>query len=442
MEHVRQLPVRRRGDDNRPVHSADTLNPDYRVNGTSFGLNRDGTNPKPLVYNGRTLPGASSAISGGVMNAGPINWRAATCMADLPLRHRAAGARANCANCKLGDLRRVIIAITGRHDGVGGRAALSGASVRRDQPRRRLRGAPCPPPAAGATRRSPPSGSPTRRCNNTDHVAVPGTHLTHNTRGACSDGMRTGTTKGAPDLLNDDPALGSDAAAGTEHALRLRQRRQPARARRRPTSGSRCAAQSRPTAAALAQQAGTTLDFPSSEANVSRPSLAPEGAPLGQQPAERQLPDPEQLRRQRSSWRRRPSTAPRTPAASASTCSSGSRSTGRADRRRPATNSEASPRDLVHLHPQPVADAVDRDRDSAEARLVVETRSRLQHRRPAATRDRGPGRACGHRRRRPRVHVRPSELRQPDRGPDSARDDDSALSERVPAAQPSRRDRR
>ena len=82
--------------------------------------------------------------------------------------------------------------------------------------------------------------------------------------------MRTGTTKGAPDLLNDDPALGSDRPATIptstlfDYANDVNPSSAPTAdiglSLRRTESADGCT---------LAQQAGSTLDFPSSEANVA-----------------------------------------------------------------------------------------------------------------------------------------------------------------------------
>jgi Tfp pilus assembly protein PilV len=272
LEHVRQLPFDDVATTAAPVHSTDTLNPGYRVNGTSFGLNRDGTNPQPLVYNGRTLPGATSAISGGVMNGGPITWSSGDVHGQIYRYVIAPPVPSSCPNCKLGDLRRVIIAITLDKTGSGGERLYQELQSDVINPDADSGGA-LPPSGGGGDKTLTTLWLTDTTCNNTDHVAVPGTHLTHNTRGACSDGLRTGTTKGAPDLLNDDPALGSDAAlAGTDTgASTLFDYANDVNPSTAPTADIGLSLRRTESAdgCTLAQQAGTTLDFPSGEANLA-----------------------------------------------------------------------------------------------------------------------------------------------------------------------------
>ena len=82
------------------------LNPGYRVNGTSFGLNRDGTDPQPLVLQ-RSHPARR--------HLGDQRWGDERRADQLDQRRRAwsdlryvictAGPEQR-PNCKLGDLRR------------------------------------------------------------------------------------------------------------------------------------------------------------------------------------------------------------------------------------------------------------------------------------------------------------------------------------------------
>jgi type II secretory pathway pseudopilin PulG len=219
LEHIRQLPFSEVALTSLPTHSTNSLNPNYRVSGTQFALSRDGTNPKPVLYNGGTTP-TGAAVSGGSIDPGPTPFTSGDVHGNI-YRYVVApwnspGAiPANCTNCTGDDVRRVIIAVTLDSTASGGtRAYQEIQSDVADPEKRSNDNLPCSNCGSNGGQIATFWLTDTP-CNQPSRQPLTGNHLTHNTRGSCSNGVQTGNTAGAPDLMFTEPPPESDAGTGT-----------------------------------------------------------------------------------------------------------------------------------------------------------------------------------------------------------------------------------
>lgn len=201
MEKLRQLPYEELALASLPAHSLDPEDPDSRIASASFFYTgRNGTGLKPIVYNGGSSDGET--IKGGTVEPGPTPFRVGnvhgtvyryvvwdTCPASL---------------CQDGrHLKRAVVAVRLDQAGSGG--------VRRYQ---EIQGQFVDPEVEPASLPAQEPGGPDSEswtlwltdtpCSMAERQAPPaekGDHLTHNTRGDCANGLHTGATPGAPDLL-------------------------------------------------------------------------------------------------------------------------------------------------------------------------------------------------------------------------------------------------
>lgn len=201
MEKLRQVSYAELALTTLPSHAADSADPNSRVASTSFFYTgRNGTGLKPLVYNGSTNDGET--IKGGTVDPGPTPFQVGklkgtvyryvvwdTCPATL---------------CQDGrHLKRAVVAVRLDTTAAGG--------TRRYQ---EIQGQFVDPEVEPAVLpEQNPGGSDDESwtlwltdttCDQAKRLAPPaekGDHLTHNTRGKCTNGVHTGTVPGAPDLL-------------------------------------------------------------------------------------------------------------------------------------------------------------------------------------------------------------------------------------------------
>src|SRR5207248_8302375 len=76
MEAIRELPYNQVALTSTPTHSTDPTNPNFRVSGNQFNINRTGSaNNETLVVNGGTAPQDSSTVAGGTVNPGPTSFQ-------------------------------------------------------------------------------------------------------------------------------------------------------------------------------------------------------------------------------------------------------------------------------------------------------------------------------------------------------------------------------
>lgn len=214
LEHLRQLPFAEVALTGAPQTSSDPDNPGNRVAGSQFQLGRDGTNPRPLAVNGGTTPGGKTIVGGDVA-AGPEPFESGDVSGQIYRYVTYPGAPDDCPSCSADNLKRVVVAISLDDTASGGERVYQ--EVQSDIAN---------PDTTPASNVLPPTGGEEgddiatfwltdTPCNQSSRQALTGNHLTHNTRGICSQGVQTGNSKGAPDLMFNEKPPESDAGTGT-----------------------------------------------------------------------------------------------------------------------------------------------------------------------------------------------------------------------------------
>ena len=212
METIKQLPYSQVGLTAAPSHSNDPTNPNSRVSGTQFNVNRTGTaSTWNLVYNGGHSNETGDSVSGGTISPGPATFQSGNVHGQI-YRYVVWEPEANCSNCAHNansDLyngqraewfKHVVIAIALDPTASGGVRAYQEIQSDITNPDQGLGTG-----SGGGTSNN--TAQPwtfwltDTPCNASSRQPLTGDHLTHNTLGRCSDGLQTGGTAGAPDLM-------------------------------------------------------------------------------------------------------------------------------------------------------------------------------------------------------------------------------------------------
>lgn len=205
LEEIRQLAYAEIGLTQSPGTSGDSNNPLWRVQGGKYALGRDGTLLKDMVINGAATPGGGT-VSGGLIDPAPIPFDVGDISGEI-YRIVTWTTAPNCAGCGPASMKRVIVAATIDEAGVSSERAFQ--EIHTDI---------ADPDAVPSDNPAPPEDDPgtataqfwltDTTCNNSQRQPITSDHPTHNTRGRCSDGAQTGSTRGAPDLMFiEAPAL-------------------------------------------------------------------------------------------------------------------------------------------------------------------------------------------------------------------------------------------
>jgi hypothetical protein len=215
LEHVRQLPFKEVALTSAPPTSSDPGNPGSRVTGTQFALDTQGTNLAPLATNGGTTPGGN-AISAGALEPGPEPFQSGDVKGQIYRYVTYPGVPPNCADCSADDLKRVVIAIALDPTASGGDRAYQ--EVQSDVANPDTwpgEGNFLPPPGGEEGEEIATFWLTDTPCNQSTRQPLTGNHDSHNTRGICSQGVQTGSNRGAPDLMFNEQPPASDAGSGT-----------------------------------------------------------------------------------------------------------------------------------------------------------------------------------------------------------------------------------
>jgi len=221
LERIRQLPFSQVALTGKPAPSNQAAEPSARVSadGTHFDLNRNGTNTKPLAYAGGTTPegsplgcGAAGQASCGV-NPGPEPFQSGDVSGRIYRYVVYPGVPADCTGCSPDYFKRIVVVIRLDTTAAGGMHTYQEIQSNVSSPDAVPSNNPVPP--CNQDTECPDQQSAMfwltdTPCNNTSRIA-PSSHATHNTRGRCTDGGRTGPTRGAADLMLTDPP---DVATG------------------------------------------------------------------------------------------------------------------------------------------------------------------------------------------------------------------------------------
>jgi hypothetical protein len=214
LEHIRQLPFSEVALTEAPPTSSDPENPGNRVSGPQFELGRDGTNPRPLAVTDGTTPDGAT-IAGGAIEAGPEPFQSGDVSGQIYRYVTYPGAPADCAGCSPDDLKRVVVAISLDDTASGGERVYQ--EVQSDIAN------PDTTPADNDLPETPGDEDDDiatfwltdTACNQSSRQPLTGNHLTHNTRGVCTQGTQTGNNRGAPNLMFNEKPPESDAGTGT-----------------------------------------------------------------------------------------------------------------------------------------------------------------------------------------------------------------------------------
>jgi hypothetical protein len=214
LEHIRQLPFSEVALTEAPDTSSDPDNPGHRVVGTNFQLGRDGTTPRPLAINAGTTPDGVT-VADGAVEAGPEPFQSGDVSGEIYRYVTYPGAPENCPGCSADDLKRVVVAISLDSTASGG-----------DRVYQEVQSDIANPDTVPDDNDLPPTGGDEgddiatfwltdSSCNQSSRQPLTGHHLTHNTRGVCSQGTQTGNNRGAPDLMFNEKPPETDAGTGT-----------------------------------------------------------------------------------------------------------------------------------------------------------------------------------------------------------------------------------
>jgi hypothetical protein len=248
IERIQHLPYEQIALSGVPASSASQSSPAWRVQGTSYAVNRNGTQAAPLVYNGSALDGGGTVCDAshdcGVVDPTPTPFTdgnvSGTIYRYVVWQNDATCPDTSCPGSQ--DLKRIIIAIALDTTAAGGVHPYQEIQTQVSDPTA-THGTTPTPPRTGCTGGSDCSGTqcvgsvcaggtcngsnctfPTpwtfwltdTSCNNTSRQALVGDHLLHSTDGNCSSGTKdssncstvvTVTTcpAGAPDLMVTNP---------------------------------------------------------------------------------------------------------------------------------------------------------------------------------------------------------------------------------------------
>jgi hypothetical protein len=202
LETIKQLPFNEIAMPAVPQDSGDPDDPNSRISGTQYDIDPgSGSTLAAVAYDGSTLVGGGT-VSGGQVAAGPVDFESGDVTGDL-YRYVVWLNDPSCSTeqCPgFQDLKRVIVAIKLDSTASGGSRAYQELHTDIADPE----ALPEVNPGAGG------GGSNNypwtfwltdTTCNNSTRQPITNNHNTHNTRGVCSDGLQTGGTTGAPDLM-------------------------------------------------------------------------------------------------------------------------------------------------------------------------------------------------------------------------------------------------
>jgi Tfp pilus assembly protein PilV len=200
MEQVKQLPYSRVALTSLPTHSNSPTNPNSRVAGTTFNVNASGSGSyQDLTYNGGANMEGTGSVSGGTVDPGPTAFQSGNVKGSL-YRYVTWKLDPACDNCSDPWEKHVVLAVALDQTAAGGARAYQEIQGDLSNPNAGLGG------GAGTGSNNNDSTPWTfwltdTPCSSTNRQPIAAEHLTHNTLGVCSNGMHTGSTVGAPDLM-------------------------------------------------------------------------------------------------------------------------------------------------------------------------------------------------------------------------------------------------
>lgn len=214
LEAVRQLPFDQVALTSTPAHVPNANDPRSRISGTKYLVDRGGTvaSGSQLVVNGGTSP-TGEGVAGGVVEPGPTPFTAGDVKGEI-FRFVTWADDPNCGACGQGAMKRVVVA-----------ARIDEAAISHERTFQEVQTDVVDYDATPDDNQIPPDDDSNdtsaqfwltdTTCDSSARVPTTSDHNAHNTRGLCSDGAKTGNTRGAPDLMfTKAPSL--EDSPGTE----------------------------------------------------------------------------------------------------------------------------------------------------------------------------------------------------------------------------------
>ncbi len=202
LERVKDLPYSQIALTSVPAGTGDQASPASRLLGTNYNVAKQGTDFKPLVYNGSALEGGGT-VSGGGISPAPSSYTSGdvsgTVHRYVVWENDDSCSESMCPGAQ--DFKRIIVASTFNPSASGGTRVYQEVQARVANPDAQPVNNPNPIPPGGESPTPWTFFLTDTPCNNSDRQPITGDHSTHNTRGACSSGPRSGNTPGAPDLM-------------------------------------------------------------------------------------------------------------------------------------------------------------------------------------------------------------------------------------------------
>jgi hypothetical protein len=211
MEKVKQVPYDQLALTSAPTHSNPSNDPNSRVSGTTFNVNPDGaTNYEPLVYNGGNSQESGGTVSSGTLDSGPTPFQSGDVKGSV-YRYVTWEHDNACGNCGQDWFKHVVIAVALDPTASGATRTYQEAQGKLSNPNAGL--SKCPAGSSGCTNPGGPDPTPwtfwltDTPCSFNARQPITSDHLSHDTLGQCSAGLKTGppgsggANAGAPDLM-------------------------------------------------------------------------------------------------------------------------------------------------------------------------------------------------------------------------------------------------
>jgi hypothetical protein len=202
LEEIKRLPYNEIALSSLPADTTDTSIPAWRVSGTTFATAKNGGGAAALVYNGGTLF-AGGTISGGAVPSAPEPFTAGDVTGTI-YRYVTWGDDPSCPSTQCPgaqDFKRVVVAARLDPSSSGGTRSYQEVQAQVADPEAEPVDDENPIDPGDENAKPWVFWLTDTTCNHSSRQPITGDHLSHNTRGACSAGRRTGNSPGAPDLM-------------------------------------------------------------------------------------------------------------------------------------------------------------------------------------------------------------------------------------------------
>ena len=217
LEAIRRLPFDEIALTTAPVRITDANDPRWRVSfdRTSYAIGRNGTNLRAFAVNGTPSP-SGEAVEQGVVSAEPTAFTAGDVSGQI-FRFITWTSDPSCAACGSGAMKRVIVA-----------ARIDEAPTSFDRAFQEIQTDVVDPDITPDDNPAPPDDEVDTAtsqfwltdtpCSFAERQEIVADHLAHNTRGRCDDGLQTGETRGAPDLMYIEAPTGPSGQPPYDYA--------------------------------------------------------------------------------------------------------------------------------------------------------------------------------------------------------------------------------